>query len=203
MNPKKKAILFASALILALAALMVTTRFAGNARAVQTAQEPSYAVQDSLSTSATVSVGPETRVESDSMIWPLLKLVGALILVIGGIYGFLYVLKKMMGTKLSSNKEHRLLEVLETTYIAQKKSVSLIRVADRAVLVGVTEGSITPLAELGNDETSKILNEFAAEKAPSGFKNILGEAKERFKTLNMRKTKPAEVIAEIERPQTV
>jgi flagellar biosynthetic protein FliO len=115
----------------------------------------------------------------------LLKLVAALIVVVIGIYGFLYVLRKMMGSKFSGNKKSRMIDVMETAYIAQKRSVSLVRFHDRAVLVGVSDNNIQPLAELTADETAKVLAEYAEEKPAPGFKNILGDAKEKIKAWNI------------------
>jgi flagellar biosynthetic protein FliO len=107
------------------------------------------------------------------------------LIVVIGIYGFLYVLRKMMGSKFSGNRKSRMIDVMETAYIAQKRSVSLIRFHDRSILVGVSDNSIQPLAELSAEETSKILAEYAEEKPAPGFRNILGDAKEKFKSWNI------------------
>jgi len=47
--------------------------------------------------------------DDESLVGPMLKLMLALIAVVGGIYGFLIVLRKMMGSKFSTNKGNRLL----------------------------------------------------------------------------------------------
>jgi len=82
-----------------------------------------------------------------------------------------------------------MIEVLETSFIAQKKSVSLIRFAERAVLVGVTDNSMTPLAELSSDETAKVISEIQNERTGAGFKGMLNSAREKYKTLNLGGTK--------------
>jgi len=126
---------------------------------------------------------------NDSVTMSLLKLVGALLLVVIGIYGFIFILKRMMGQKLSGNRGHKLIEVLETSYIAQKKSVSLIRIADRSVLVGVTDRGINVLTELSSDETTRVLKENIVEKPALGFKGILKDAGVKLSGLNMRGAK--------------
>jgi len=132
----------------------------------------------------------------------LLKLVAALIVVVIGIYGFLYVLRKMMGSKFSGNKKSRMIDVMETAYIAQKRSVSLVRFHDRAVLVGVSDNSIQPLAELTADETAKVLAEYAEEKPAPGFKNILGDAKEKIKAWNISGLGARDSASETKEAQT-
>ncbi len=202
MNPKKKTIILGLLLVAVLVILLVITRVSGIKTALPTADSSVYAADTVNIAQTAVSDGADA-VEKESMLWPLLKLLGALTLVIGSIYGFLYLLKKMMGSKLSSNREHRFLEVLETTYIAQKKSVALIRVADRSVLVGVTEGTITPLTELDKDETAQMMRDLTTENRPVGFKNMLSEARDKFRSFNARKIKSSELTGEIDRPQTV
>ena len=137
-----------------------------------------------------------------SVYWSLAKLLTALVVVVAGIYGFLYILKRMMGSKLSGNRDEKIIEVLETTYVAQKKSVSLIRYADRAVLVGVADSGINVLAELDNEQTAKILSEYAAEKPSTGFAGVMNDAKNKLASLNIGKLKSARLDSEKKRPQT-
>lgn len=139
----------------------------------------------------------------ESLVGPMLKLMLALVAVVGGIYGFLIVLRKMMGSKFSANKGNRLLETLETTYIAQKKSVSLIRYGEKAVLVGVADNSISVLAELSSDETKKIIAECTAGKREAGFKSVFAGAREKLKSFDMKKFNIPWVPKEVDRPQEV
>jgi flagellar biosynthetic protein FliO len=176
MRSKKKVLVTAG---LALLAFIAILGVAGSGKitavdrfATDDSDRPSWESDDS----GAVVAGDS---ENDSMIWPLLKLAGALTLVIGGIYGFLFLLRKMMGARLSSNRQNQLIEVVETAYIAQKKSVSLIRFADRAVLVGVAENGISALAELSPEETAEISSGMETKKA-AGFKNIFSRARGKY-----------------------
>jgi len=140
---------------------------------------------------------------NNSVTWSLLKLLGALVLVVAGIYGFVYILRKMMGRKFSGNRGNDLIEVLETTYIEQKKSLSLVRFHDRAVLIGTADSGINVLAELDAEQTARILSECATQKTNPGFGNILKDAKTRMMSLGMGMRKAEKESVKTERPQTV
>lgn len=140
---------------------------------------------------------------NESLAGPLIKLLLALVAVVGGIYGFLIVLRRMMGSKFSANKGNRLLETIETTYIAQKKSVSLIRYGEKAVLVGVAENSISVLAELSSDETKKIIADCSAGKREAGFQSVLAGARDKLRSFDMKKLGMPWVPKETDRPQEV
>jgi len=140
--------------------------------------------------------------DGGSMIMPLIKLLGALLLVVAGIYGFIFMLKRMMGGKFSANRKDNLIEVIETSYIAQKKSISLVRFTNRAVLVGVTDTGINVLAELNPEETEKILTNQSLERPVTGFKGALKDARKSLMSLNLKKVKELDITADKKSPQT-
>ncbi|UCD17095.1 MAG: flagellar biosynthetic protein FliO, partial [Candidatus Zixiibacteriota bacterium] len=140
--------------------------------------------------------------ESDTVTMSLIKLSAALLVVVIAIYAFLYMLRRMMGSKFSGNRGNRMIEVLETVYIAQKRSVSLIRFHDRAVLVGVGDSGIQPLAELTVEETARIIAEQTEGKPASGFISALGDARNKLKTWNTARLRQRDVGGELEKPQT-
>jgi flagellar protein FliO/FliZ len=94
----------------------------------------------------------------------IFKMLAALVVVIGCIYGGLYLLGRLMGRRGKGAAGGRNLELLESTYVGPKKSVSLLRVGERSVLVGVTESGISMLTELSEQETASLL---AAQEAPA------------------------------------
>lgn len=106
----------------------------------------------------------------------LAKMASALILVVVGIYVALYLLKRIMGGRHSGNGRNDLIELLQTVHISPKKTVSLIRVADRSVLIGVAEGQISPLAELDSSETAAILNREVHQEAKDSFSTMFDSA---------------------------
>lgn len=113
----------------------------------------------------------------------LFKVGGALAVVVLAIYLALFILKRMMGKKYSGNKKNNIMEVLETTYIGPKKSISLIRVAGKSVLVASTETQISMLTEMDSEETKEILRGIDVEIEPDVFQNMLSSASEKIKAI--------------------
>lgn len=111
----------------------------------------------------------------------MLKVGGALAVVILSIYLGVFILKRMMGKKYSGNKKHNILEVLETTYIGPKKTISLVRVAGKSVLVASTETQISMLTEMDSEETEEILRGIEVEIEPDAFQNMLSSASDKMK----------------------
>ncbi len=120
--------------------------------------------------------------DSGSMYWSLVKLLGVLAVVIGLIYGFIVLLRKMMGQRVTGGRNGKLLEVLETAYIGQKKSISLVRFSDRAVLIGAGDDNLSVLAELSQEETAKLIEQTRTEKTSIGFKGVFSEARKKIMT---------------------
>ena len=192
-------------ILLIVSAAFVLVRFGiVSANEVETKEESIVIAQADNSQAKTVP-SRLTGITSneESLIGPLVKLLLALIAVVGGIYGFIIVLRRMMGSKFSANKGSRLLETIETTYIAQKKSVSLIRYGEKAVLVGVADNSISVLAELSRDETEKIISDCTAGKREAGFKSVFAGAREKLRSFDMKKLNVPWVPKETDRPQEV
>lgn len=156
---------------------------------------------DNVSEESQVSKLPDS--ENGSTVLALVKLLAALVAVIAGIYGFIYILRKMMGQKFSGNRKNNLLEVMETTYVAQKKSVSLVRFAGRAVLLGISDNGICALAELNEDETSDILAEIKCEdNSSAGFVKALSGARAKMMNFNVKGLRALNNPKSADRPQT-
>lgn len=119
----------------------------------------------------------------------MFKIISALVIVIVAIYGGVYLLKRMMGKKYTGNRQHNVLEVIETTYVAPKKSVTLLRVADKSVLVGMSENQITVLTELDSDQTREVLASIKTEPETESFGNVLRTATEKIREFGSRKTR--------------
>jgi flagellar biosynthetic protein FliO len=195
------------ALLVILVIIIVSTAFFLSRYGNVSADSSSRAIDSIETTGSTLKHEKSSGIQgmasdSESVAVSLLKLIGVLILVIIGIYGFLYVLKRMMGARFSGNRSNNLIEVVETSFIAQKKSISLVRFADRAVLVGVSDSGINVLAELNPEETARIMSDLASVKPAAGFKSMLKDARSKISTLNMEKLKGIQIFKKTERPQT-
>ena len=78
--------------------------------------------------------------------------IGALLLIMVLIYGSVWIIRYFMGRKSFGNTTSGRIRVVSTTYVAPKKSVALIQVYDKAVLIGITENSMNMLTELNKDD---------------------------------------------------
>ncbi len=93
----------------------------------------------------------------DSAMPSMFRMVSALVIVIACIYVALYLLKRLQRNRFSGRKGSAILEVLETTCVAPKKTISLVRVGEKSVLVGITEGQMNVLTELDADQTTAVM----------------------------------------------
>ena len=128
----------------------------------------------------------------------LLKMLSALVIVIALVYVGLHLLRRTMGKRYAGSSMDAL-EVLQTTYVGQHKAISLVRVADRSVLVGVTDNQISPITELSAEETARIREsvETAGDTTTDSFARLLTTAGEKLKAAAFRgrQLKPSEKAA--------
>jgi flagellar biosynthetic protein FliO len=117
----------------------------------------------------------------------IFKMLLALAVVIACIYGGIFLLKKMTGRKRTGAAGTNLLEVLETTYLDPKKSLSLVRVAGKSVLIGVTETQISVLTEFDQEHTNTLLASSAGKPQTESFGNILRSASVTLKGFGSRR----------------
>ncbi|MFQ5499010.1 MAG: flagellar biosynthetic protein FliO [Candidatus Zixiibacteriota bacterium] len=103
----------------------------------------------------------------------MLKMLSALVVVIACIYGAIYLLKRLNGRRHGGSRRKQLLEVLETVYVAPRRSIALVRVMDRAVLVGVADNSISVLTELEATTLKDLNEEEEAASQSTGFADLL------------------------------
>ncbi len=141
-------------------------------------------------TGAAVDTAPPTSFYT-SAAPSLLKLISALVVVVVCIYVGVYLLRRLMGKKYSGNRQNNILEILETTYVAPKKSVSLLRVANKAVLVGTTENQISVLTELDPDQTREVLAAIKPEVEAESFGNVFKTATDKLKEFGFKRAKKA------------
>ncbi len=93
----------------------------------------------------------------------------------------------MMGRKYAGVKNNANLEVMESIHIAPKKMVTLLRVGEKSVLVGSTEGSMSLLSELDHAATAKLLQNIEVEPAQDNFGQFLKAAVDKVKEVARKK----------------
>jgi len=121
----------------------------------------------------------------------LLRMGAALVLVIACIYAGLYALKRLMSGRRSGDRRTGALEVLETTFVAPKRTVSLVRVADKSVLIGVTDSRISVLTELDARQTAQIMAVQTNRKESDSFKKLLTAASDRVRRIGLGRSRAA------------
>ncbi len=130
---------------------------------------PATASQNTTETDATV---PSVTEE----ILPTLSRIGvSLLVIVVIIYATVFLLKKLSGNKIGGAGKNKTVTVIEQTYIAPKKSVCLLKIADRAVLVGITDTNINMLTECEWEDLPENQRE-QAEKSNQGFTQALTDA---------------------------
>jgi flagellar biogenesis protein FliO len=121
----------------------------------------------------------------------LARITGALLVVIVCIYAGLYLLKRITMRRYLANGRQHLLEVLATTCVAPKKTISLIRVADKAVLIGMSDSQISFLTELDRDQTAEIIASQSEEKETDRFAQLLKSVSNRVRQVSVKKDRTA------------
>jgi flagellar biosynthetic protein FliO len=147
--------------------------------------------QADLATGPAGSDAVEAPASDPSLTAAVVKMVSALAVVIAVVYAALYALRKLMGRKNGARGGRGSLELLETTYVGQRQSISLVRVGERSVLVGVTERQISTLTELDADETAALAREIPTPATEDSFSRALSRATGKLKMLGLKKKQAA------------
>ena len=121
----------------------------------------------------------------------VLKMISALVVVIVAVYVGLYLLRRMMGRRATGALGVDALTVLQTTYVGQHKAISLVKVGNRSVLVGVTDSQISTLTELDQEETEEIMGQTAEPARSESFSKLLVGAADKLKMFGLKKKQAA------------
>ena len=104
-----------------------------------------------------------------------IKNISMVLIVIGLLVLFLHFLRKFMFRPLGGGITGEQFRVIRQFHLGSKKSVALVRFADRLLLLGVTDSTITTLAEIDDpEEVSRIVKDAAGSSSEQGggFKDI-------------------------------
>ncbi|MGL4819743.1 MAG: flagellar biosynthetic protein FliO [Bacilli bacterium] len=95
-----------------------------------------------------VETKPTPEVDNVSFtVWDYLKMIGALLFVVLLLYGVLYMIKKQSHTALNAS----LVQTLGGASVGNQKSVQVVRVGERILVVGVGD-SVSLLQEIRDEE---------------------------------------------------
>ena len=109
-----------------------------------------------------------------------LKMITALVIVLGGLFIVFYFLKRTLKRDVGGSSE-KLIKVLSSSYIGVKKTISLIEVPGSILVLGITSDNICLLTKIEDEE---ILNRFKRPeegKKSTSFSDQLNKISSRFK----------------------
>lgn len=115
------------------------------------------------------------------------KMIAALLIVLVVMYVAFLLLKRFTGGRMIGGKGKRALQVIEMASLAPKKAVAVVRVADKAVMVGITDHQINLLSELSADETAELLKQKAVEVNGTAFDDLLATATKKITALRTKR----------------
>ena len=116
---------------------------------------------------------------TESVLPSLGRIAVSLVVIIIFIYAVVFLLRKLSGNRLGGTRKGKTIQVIEQAYLAPKKSVCLLKMADRAVLIGITDSTINMLTECEWDAIPQ--NDLPSKKAgQTGFSGFLSEATNRL-----------------------
>lgn len=127
--------------------------------------------------STAVDMGLGTAPDITGMV---VRMVLSLGVVLGLIWGAVYILQRVSGKNLQAKNTTSHIRVLDRTYLSPKKAIYVIQIGSRALAVGVTDQQITPLTDLDAAETQAA---YPTPNAPNGlpsFANLLKDVRSKF-----------------------
>jgi flagellar biogenesis protein FliO len=85
-----------------------------------------------------------------------LKVIGSVAFVIGILYIGMHVMRAMSRRGVGGAVKQDAISVMHKKYIAPKKAIYVVKIAERAMVVGVTDSQINHLADLTQEELDAI-----------------------------------------------
>ena len=105
--------------------------------------------------------------EAPSMAGMLFQMLGSLVVIVLLIFGAAWVYRRINQPRLRGERNGRLVQVLGSTFLAPKKSVTLVHVGSRILVVGVSDADMSTLATLEESESDEILEQMVTSQSKS------------------------------------
>ncbi len=115
--------------------------------------------------------------ETDSVGSMVVRLVLSLAAIIALIVLTLWGVRRLQGRRWTGKMNAKPIQVIDRVHLAPKRSLDVIAVGDRILLLGVTENGINLLTELTADEKNQLET---TQTASGGFQPALEEARNRL-----------------------
>ena len=103
----------------------------------------------------------------------LLRTSGALLLVVALIFVVIFLLRRYVFSRSGSGPGLGEVRVLNTTFLGPKKSIHLVKVLNRVLVLGVSDTQMATLSEFKAEEAEEFLVRNESERKEHSFARIL------------------------------
>ena len=137
-------------------------------------QENSHSIDETSISLEGISSSSPVAVSPVSTLWLFVRMILVLAVVVGCIYGVLWLFKR--SAQLPESEDPFLRQVSSVS-LGNGKSAQVITLIDRAYIIGVSDASVNLLAEITDKELVDAMNLYSDErkhiKKPRSFSDIL------------------------------
>ncbi len=105
------------------------------------------------------------------MDWMVVKAFLTMMMIVGLMFAILVVVRKYLFNRPNIPNDN--MKVLSSLSLQPKKSIFLVKVFNKVMLVGISDNSIAALGEITDDETLEIIEASTRRKQMKGFTEIL------------------------------
>ena len=113
------------------------------------------------------------------MISTALKMLAALMLVLGGLAIFFYIAKRVMRREIGG-PANKMIRVLASQYVGLKKNISLIEVPGALLVIGISGDNIRLLTKIKDKKILDQIHDRQAERLNPSFSDHLNKIAGRF-----------------------
>ena len=105
------------------------------------------------------------------MDWLVIRAFLTMMMIVGLMFALLVVVRKYLFNRPNISNEN--MKVLSSLSLQPKKSIFLVKVFNKVMLVGISDNSIAALGEITDEETLEIIDATAQRKQMKSFSEIL------------------------------
>lgn len=103
----------------------------------------------------------------------LLRTAGSLLLVALLVIGVVFVLRRYVFNRNGFGNTEGAIKILNSTFLGPKKSIHLVKVLNRVLVLGISESGIQTLSEFNADEVESLLVKKIQEPKEQTFSKLL------------------------------
>lgn len=105
------------------------------------------------------------------MDWLVVRAFLTMMMIVGLMFALLIVVRKYFFNKPRLTNDN--MRVLSSISLQPKKSIFLVKIFNKVMLVGVSDNSVASLGEITDEETLELLETSSQKKQIKGFSEIL------------------------------